>query len=211
MKNIFKINKKVRPVVKIPDFTFVDYHDLQPNICYYFRDYNSNNNYDIMEAKIERTKNKIKNRYTLGAGTCIKVLDGFMTTFLRHRNDNLNKTELIEKVIEECEITDETVLKRFRTSKVPEDFKKSTTYKNIINDGYDLLYVTNTDKKSQLEQTYMVFVKEVKQKVIDRDVNYFSFKPVQLIVKFDYLKGKTKDKYNVYEFPEINIPTSILK
>lgn len=211
MKELFNINKKEKPLVKIPDFTFIGYHNLQPGIGYYVREYSNNNNYDIMEAKIERTRHIFGKRYTLGAGTTVKVLDGFMTTFLKHRNENLSQEDFVEKVIEECNITDETVLNRFRTSEVPNDFVKTKEYKNVIKDGYKLLYVTNSDKGSKFEQSYMVFAKEIKQKIIDTDVNYFSFKPIQIIVKIDYLKGKTKDKYNVYEFPEINIPTSILK
>ena len=58
MNEIFNIDKKQKPLVDIPGFTFVGYHNLQPGVCYYVRKYDNSNNFDFVEAKIVKTGNK---------------------------------------------------------------------------------------------------------------------------------------------------------
>lgn len=211
MNEIFNIDKKQKPLVDIPGFTFVGYHNLQPGVCYYVRKYDNSNNFDFVEAKIVKTGNKVKDRYTLTAGTGIKILDSFMYSYLKHKNENLKYYDFIETTLKESNMDNEEFRKRFMDGNIPKEIKNKKAYKAIINDKYQVLYVSKSPKEQKLEQIYIVFVKETEQKLMDVDINYITFKPVQFITKLAYLKGKSTDKYLVYEYPEINIPTSILK
>lgn len=211
METVFKYNKKIKPLVKINDFKFVDYHNLQPSICYYIRKYDEHNNYDLVEAKIQRTKNVIKDRYTLGAGTSIKVIDSFMYSYLRHRNEKLDYKTFINLALKESNLNTDYYKNRYNNSSIPAEFKRTTKWHNLLSDKYSVLYVLSSEKNQALKQHYIVFVKETNEKVLNETISYITFKPVQLIVKMDYLKGKTTSKYHVNELPEINIPTSILK
>lgn len=211
MNDLFKINNKIKPLVKVPDFTFIDYHNLQPSICYYVRKYDDHNDFDLMEAKIVKTNNKVKDRYTLGAGTSIKVLDSFMYYFLKHRNEKMDYNTFINNALNDANITDKFYLEKYKDGSIPKSFKMSAKYHNILGNKFEILYVERSSKDKKLEQIYIVFVKELKEQVMNTEINYVIFKPVRLMTKMDYLKGKTKDQYSVYEYPEIYIPTSILK
>lgn len=210
METVFNYNKKIKPLVKVPDFKFIDFHNLQPGICYYIRRCDNHNNYDIMEARIERTANKVKNRYTLGAGTSVKVLDSFMYSCLKHKDEDISYDEFIDLTLKESGLDTEEYRKLYADGNIPKDFKNNKKFKALLNDGYSVLYVVNS-KEGKIEQSYMVLVKRTKEKLIDTEIDYFSFKPVQIIVKMSYLKGEGKEKYNVFEFPDINIPVSILR
>lgn len=211
MNDVFKINTKIKPLVKIPDFTFIDYHNLQPSICYYIRKYDDHNDFDLMEAKIVKTNNKVKDRYTLGAGTSIKVLDSFMYYFLKHRNEKMDYNTFINNALNDANLTDNFYLEKYKDGSIPKSFKMSAKYHNILGNKFEILYVERSSKDKKLEQIYIVFVKELKEQVMNTEISYIIFKPVRLMTKMDYLKGKTKDQYSVYEYPEICIPTSILK
>ena len=211
MNDLFKINTKIKPLVKVPDFTFIDYHNLQPSICYYIRKYDDHNDFDLMEAKIVKTNNKVKDRYTLGAGTSIKVLDSFMYYFLKHRNEKMDYNTFINNALNDANLTDKFYLEKYKDGSIPKSFKMSAKYHNILGNKFEILYVERSSKDKKLEQIYIMFVKELKEQVMNTEINYVIFKPVRLMTKMDYLKGKTKDQYSVYEYPEIYIPTSILK
>lgn len=211
MNDLFKINNKIKPLVKVPDFTFIDYHNLQPSICYYIRKYDDHNDFDLMEAKIVKTNNKVKDRYTLGAGTSIKVLDSFMYYFLKHRNEKMDYNTFINNALNDANLTDNFYLEKYKDGSIPKSFKMSAKYHNILGNKFEILYVERSSKDKKLEQIYIVFVKELKEQVMNTEISYIIFKPVRLMTKMDYLKGKTKDQYSVYEYPEICIPTSILK
>ena len=211
MNDLFKINNKIKPLVKVPDFTFIDYHNLQPSICYYIRKYDDHNDFDLMEAKIVKTNNKVKDRYTLGAGTSIKVLDSFMYYFLRHRNEKMDYNTFITNALNDANLTDNFYLEKYKDGSIPKSFKMSAKYHNILGNKFEILYVERSSKDKKLEQIYIMFVKELKEQVMNTEISYIIFKPVRLMTKMDYLKGKTKDQYSVYEYPEICIPTSILK
>lgn len=210
MEKIFKINKKIKPLVKIPDFTFVDYHKIQPSICYYIRKIDAYNNFDIVEARIVRTSNNLKNRYTLGAGTTFKILDSFMVSYLKHKKEKLNYKEFINKSLKENNMDTKTYHQIYDNGSLPKEYKETNDYKKLINNDYKILYVSHSSKEKTIEQIYTVFVKEVKQKLIDTEINYVIFKPVSLMVRPSYLQTKSGTKYSVFEYPELNIPTSIL-
>ena len=211
MNSVFKIDKKQKPLVNINGFTFIGYHNIQPGICYYIREYDGHKNFDFVEATISKTGNNIKNRYVLTAGTSIKILDSFMYTYLKHRNEKMDYKEFVDTSLKESGITDKKILETYKDGKLPKEIKDIDKYKSMINEGYKILYVAKSPKDKKLEQIYVVFVKEIKQKLLDTEINYISFKPIQFIVKLSYLKGKNKEKYSFYEYQELNIPTSILK
>lgn len=217
MNDVFKINTKIKPLVKIPDFTFIDYHNLQQSVCYYIRKYDDHNDFDFMEAKIVKTGNKVKDRYTLGSGTSIKILDSFMYYYLKERElyDNRNKIftykDFVKGALEDANITDKTIIERYSDGTIPEEFKFTDTYKDLIKKDYQVLYVSRSPKEKKIEQYYIVFVQEIKQDLMGTEINYVNFKPVHLITSLDYIKNKSKDKYLVHEYEELHIPTSILK
>ena len=211
MNEIFNIDKKQKSLINIPGYTFIGYHNIQPGVCYYAREFDDKKNFDFVEAKIVKTGNKVKNRYALTAGTSIKILDSFMYSYLKHRNENLKYYDFIETTLKESNMNNEEFRKRFMDGNIPKEIKNKKAYKAIIKDKYQVLYVSKSPKEQKIEQIYVVFVKEVKQKLMDVDINYVSFKPVHFITKMDYLNGKSTNKYLVYEYPEINIPVNILK
>lgn len=217
MNDVFKINNKIKPLVKIPDFTFIDYHNLQQSVCYYIRKYDDHNDFDFMEAKIVKTGNKVKDRYTLGSGTSIKILDSFMYYYLKERELYGNRYKIftykdfVRGALEDANITDKTIIERYSDGIIPEEFKFTDTYKNLIKNGYQILYVSRSPKEKKIEQYYIVFVQEIKQDLMGTEINYVNFKPVHLITSLDYMKNKSKNKYLVHEYEELNIPTSILK
>lgn len=218
MNDVFKINTKIKPLVKIPDFTFIDYHNLQQSVCYYIRKYDDNNDFDFIEAKIVKTDNKVKDRYTLGSGTSIKILDSFMYYYLKIRNTdviysnkNLIYKDFINQALKDANITDKTIIERYIDGNIPKEFKESDLYKNLIKNDYQVLYVSKSPKEKKIEQYYIVFVQEIRQDLMGTEINYINFKPVHLITSLDYMKNKSKDKYLVHEYEELHIPTSILK
>ena len=217
MNDVFKINTKIKPLVKIPDFTFIDYHNLQQSVCYYIRKYDDNNDFDFIEAKIVKTDNKVKDRYTLGSGTSIKILDSFMYFYLKKKdlygsgNNIFSYKDFIKAALEDANITDKEIIERYSDGTIPKEFKESDLYKNLIKNDYQVLYVSKSPKEKKIEQYYIVFVQEIKQDLMGTEINYVNFKPVHLITSLDYMKNKSKDKYLVHEYEELHIPTSILK
>ena len=209
MEKVFNLTNK-KPPLKIPDFKFIGYHQLQPNIAYYIRKYDDYKNFDLLEAKIE-DRHKLFKRYTLGAGTNIKYLDSFMYAHLKYRKDEKVKDykTFLDLVIKDSNL--EKTKSKYENSKIPKQFEKEPLYLNLKAQGYKLLYVVNSDERQKIEQSYMVFVKETNEKLLDTDINYIIFKPIQLITKMSYLQGKSGSKYNIHEYQELNIPTSILK
>lgn len=217
MDNVFKINTKIKPLVKIPDFTFIDYHNLQQSVCYYIRKYDDHNDFDFMEAKIVKTENKVKDRYTLSSGTTVKILDSFMYFYLKKKdlygpgNNIFSYKDFIKAALEDANITDKDIIERYSDGNVPKEFKESDTYKDLIKKGYQVLYVSRSPKEKKIEQYYIVFVQEIKQDLMGTEISYINFKPVHLITSLDYMKNKSKNKYLVHEYDELHIPTSILK
>lgn len=209
MDTVFKFSNK-KELVKIPDFKFIGFHDTQLNVAYYIRKYDNFNNFDFMEAKIEPTGNKLKDKYTLASGTKINILDSFMYSYLKHRKEDVSYEDFIVNSLKENGMFSDENKEHYLNSYIPKEYKLTTNYHNIASKGYKLLYVINSTKDKAIEQHYIVFVKENKMKLLDRDIEYITFKPVQLIISLDYLKSKKGNKYLVNEFSEVNIPSSIL-
>lgn len=209
LKDVFNLDNKSKSYVKIPNYTCLGHHNIHTDVYYYARMFD-NANIEFMEAKIVPTGNKVFNKYTLGAGTSIKILDAFMLNALFA--DSYKKYE--------CFVTG-TLKKAFNfdDKKAKEEFKKHYKFelpttkekKKALEQGFKILYNVRNDKENKIEQIYAVFVKEVKQKVFDVDLDYIVFKPMQYITKMEYIKGKSNDKYNVIELQEICVPKSLIK
>lgn len=162
MKNVFDISKKTKPYVKIPKYTYIKGHELQPDIHYYIKPYDNNNNYDFMEAKIGLSGKSMFERFTILSGTSIKIIDSFMFSYLKHRKDDkfdFKSENFIRLSLEEAGMLSEKILKYY-TQNVPADFKTNKIYKDTIKDGYDLLYVASGDAENVVKQFVIVFVKE---------------------------------------------------
>lgn len=212
MKNIFKLTK-LRPLIKFKGYKYIGTHDSYEGVNYYLRQYDNHNNYEFMEAKIEGTNGLFK-KYMLASGTSIKILDSFMFSYLKHRNDkdidSLMEHGFVKKSLEENNFS--TSLVKIYSNDVPKRIADTDYYKNLIKDGFKVLYVMNNEhSKRQYSTVHLTMVKELKQKLIDEDLSYVVFKNAEFTVKPSFINKTGKDKYAMFELPSLNIPTSILK
>lgn len=212
MKDIFKITK-LKPLIKFKGYKYIGVHNSYEGINYYIRKYDNNNNYEFMEAKIEGTNGLFK-KYMLASGTSIKIIDTFMFSYLKHRNDKnikkLIKHDFIDMTIKENNLNKQ--LCNVYTIDVPKEIKETLYYKKAIEDGYKVLYVMNNEnKKRKYGTVYLTLVKELNQKLLEEDLSYVIFKNAEFVIKPSFVEGKSKDKYTMFELPSLNIPTSILK
>lgn len=212
MKNIFKLTK-LRPLIKFKGYKYIGTHDSYEGVNYYLRQYDNHNNYEFMEAKIEGTNGLFK-KYMLASGTSIKILDSFMFSYLKHRNDkdidSLMEHGFVKKSLEENNFS--TSLVKIYSNDVPKRIADTDYYKNLIKDGFKVLYVMNNENsKRQYSTVHLTMVKELKQKLIDEDLSYVVFKNAEFTVKPSFINKTGKDKYAMFELPSLNIPTSILK
>ena len=212
MKSIFNITK-LKPLIKFRGYSYIGPHNSYEGINYYVRKYDNHNNYEFMEAKIDGTNGLFK-KYMLASGTTIKILDSFMYSYLKHRKDkdidSLMEHGFVKKSIEENHFNKELI--KTYTSQVPKAIQDTDYYKNLIKDGYKVLYVMNNEtSKRQYSTVHLVMVKELSQKLIDEDLSYVVFKSAEFAVKPSYINKQSKEKYAMFELPSLNIPASILK
>ena len=212
MKTIFNLTK-LRPLIKFRGYKYIGTHNSYEGINYYIRKYDEHNNYEFMEAKIEGTNTLFKKFY-LAAGTSIKILDSFMFSYLKHRKDkdfnSLMEHGFVKKSIEENKFNKE-LLKTY-SNDVPKKIADTDYYKNLINDGFKVLYVMNNEtSKRKYSTVHLVMVKELNQKLMEEDLSYVVFKTAEFAVKPSYINKTGKEKYAMFELPGLNIPTSILK
>lgn len=212
MENVFNITK-LKPLIKFKGYKYIGTHNSYEGINYYLRKYDDHNNYEFMEAKIEGT-NGLFRKYMLASGTSIKILDSFMFSYLKHRNDkdieSLIEHGFIKKSIEENNFNKE-LLKTY-SNDVPKSIKDMEYYKKLIEDGYKVLYVMNNEtSKHKFSTVHLTMFKELKQKLVDEDLSYVLFKNAEFAVKPSFINKTGKEKYTMFELPDVNIPTSILK
>lgn len=212
MKDIFKITK-LKPLIKFRGYEYIGVHNSYEGINYYARKYDNHNNYEFMEAKIDGTNGLFK-KYMLSSGTSIKILDSFMYSYLKHRNDKdfnlLMEHGFVKMSLEENKFNNN--LTKIYTSQVPKAIQDTEYYKNLIKDGYKVLYVMNNEtSKKQYSTVHLVMVKELNQKMMDEDLSYVIFKNAEFAVKPSFINKTSKEKYAMFELPSLNIPVSILK
>lgn len=210
MKNVFKFTK-LKPLIKFSGYKYIGNHDNFGYINYYIRKYDNHNNYDFMEAKIDKLPKKKFNRYSLSGGTSIKIIDSFMFSYLKHRNENnLLSKAFIETALKEANLAPSLI--EYYTTRVPKEIKDTEYYKKAKKDGYKVLYCMNNEvKDTKFANVYLVMVKDETQKWVGEDISYVNFKMAEFTVKPSYIKNGGKNKYFMLEHPNINIPTSILK
>lgn len=212
MKDIFKITK-LKPLIKFRGYEYIGTHNSYEGVNYYVRKYDNHNNYEFMEARIDGTNGLFK-KYMLAAGTSIKILDSFMYSYLKHRNDKdfnlLMEHGFVKMSLEENKFNKNLI--KVYTSQVPKAIQDTEYYKNLIKDGYKVLYVMNNEtSKKQYSTVHLVMVKELNQKMMDEDLSYIVFKNAEFAVKPSFINKTSKEKYAMFELPSLNIPVSILK
>lgn len=212
MKDIFKLTK-LKPLIKFRGYVYIGSHNSYEGINYYARKYDNHNNYEFMEAKIDGTNGLFK-KYMLSSGTSIKILDSFMYSYLKHRKDkdidSLMEHGFVRKSLEENNFSAD--LTKLYTSQVPKAIQETDYYKNLIKDGYKVLYVMNNEtSKRQYSTVHLVMVKELNQKLMEEDLSYVVFKNAEFAVKPSFITKQSKEKYAMFELPSLNIPVSILK
>ena len=212
MNSIFNMTK-LKPLIKFRGYKYIGPHNSYEGVNYYVRKYDNHNNYEFMEAKIDGTDGLFK-KYMLSSGTSIKILDSFMYSYLKHRKDtdfeSLMEYGFVKKALKENNFN-EDMLKLY-TSQVPKAIQDTTYYKNLVNDGYKVLYVMNNEtSKRQYSTVHLVMVKELNQRLMDEDLSYVVFKNAEFAVKPSYITKQSKEKYAMFELPSLNIPANILK
>lgn len=214
MKEVFNITK-LRPLIRFKGYKYIGIHDTFEGINYYVRPYDNHNNYEFMEAKIEGTEGLFR-KYMLASGTSIKVLDSFMYSYLKHRKDEdikkLIKKGFIKKSLEENNFENVKKLQKTYSNNVPEEITKMDYYKKMVKDGFDILYVTSNESPDKQYNTVgLTFVKEEHQDLMGTDLSYVIFKTTEFVVRPSFVKGKSKEKYMMFEQPGLNIPVDILR
>lgn len=193
--DIFKTSKKPFNL-KLNGYIFLGVHP-EFNTVYFARNFDDNN-FDIAVMQVLEEKGKFNiPKYTYLAGSKIMVIDTFMINYLKNKENNH------DKVIEQLKI-DKLEFKKMFTSEIPEEMADYREITMCLDNGYKILYVKNNDSvvKKFGNTIDVVFYKEV---VASEESTYILFKQVEFIKKKD---GKS---YFVFDFPEIQIPTFILK
>lgn len=212
MNEVFK-KSKLKPLIKFTGYDYIGTHNSYEGTNYYVRQYDTHNNYEFMEAKIEGTPGVFK-KFMLAAGTSIKIVDSFMYSYLKHRNDKdiktLIKKGFIEKSLKENKFEKYDELKKIYTTKVPTEITKTDYYKKLVNDGYEVLYVKNIEANKDFNTVSLVMVKEEKQEIMGADLSYVLFRSSEFVVRPSYVNGKGKEKYMQFMLPDLNIPVDIL-
>lgn len=212
---IFKESKK-QPI-KFRNFTFIGYHPDYP-AAYYYKDL-GRDNFEIMECTLEGNSKKPE----IGAGTNVKVIDSFMSNYIYIRRNNIKletNKDFIDYVIKNTfgDYTDklaENMSEKFY-SKVPTEVKNSKNYKELLSDGYNLLYCSNDeseDRKMGIVTLCLVKEEHLKSvsKNIELDRKFTIFQPLQFRVSPGYIKGTSKVKYIEENHQPIVICHDLLK
>ena len=209
--NIFKITKQ-RPLIKFKDYKYIGMHDNVQGVNYYVRKYDNFGNYCLMEAVIEKVKGFRK--FVLGAGTKINMLDTFMMTYLQCRSDKKN-FNIDEDFIKLAILNSKSLNEEFTSMyslNLPIEIKVETNFMKALKDGYKLLYVFNNEVGNRkFAKVQVILVKELKQEFAGEQLGYVIFKTLEYLVKPSFIKGEKTSKYMYFEYPDIRIPSSILK
>lgn len=213
MLEIFKTSKG-QPI-KFRNFQFIGWHPDYP-VAYYYKQL-PRDNYELLECVVEGAK-----KPEVGPGTSVKVLDAFMTNYLAQIAEEVDRKpkEFIEKVIEttygdfDANIKSE-MIKKF-TSPVPKEIKESRLFKELLEDGFTVLYCSNDeseDRKMGVVNITLYKNEHVvsKDERIAIDRKFTIFKPLRYRVLPSYLKSKSKTKYMEEEHQPIIICHDILK
>lgn len=215
LKDIFNFSK-LKPLIKFNQYKYIGPHDSCEGINYYIRKYDEHNNYELMEAKIEKLP-KLFNSLVLSAGTNIKILDTFMMTYLKNRKQLLENPEMVgsDEFIRLGILMSGTHNEEYESlysNKVPLELKIDTNFMKAKSDNYRVLYVLNTEtEKRKFGKVQIVMVKEHTQKFAGSDLSYVCFKIMEYVIKPSYVKEGKKPKYMYFEHQPLNIPVSILK
>lgn len=213
MNEVFK-KSKLKPLIKFKGYDYIGTHNSYEGVNYYVRKYDNLNNYEFMEAKIEGRPGLFK-KFMLAAGTSIKMIDTFMYSYLKHRNDKdiktLLKKGLIEKTLKESNFENVEELTKIYTTKVPAVIANGDYYQKLSKDGYEVLYVKEIKNEKQFNTVSLVMVKEEHQELMGTDLSYVLFRSSEFVVRPSYVSGKGKEKYMQFNLPDINIPVDILK
>lgn len=213
MLEIFKTSK--RQPMKFRNFKFIGWHPDYP-VAYYYKQL-PRDNYELLECVVEGAR-----KPEIGPGTNVKVLDAFMTNYLAQviKNPNIKNIEFIDGVIKTTyndfdEKVKTEMLKKF-TALVPKEIKESRLYKELISEGFEILYCSNDeseDRKMGVVNITLYKNERVvsKDERIDIDRTFTIFKPLRYRVLPSYIKNKSKTKYMEEEHQPIIICHDILK
>lgn len=204
---LFK-SSKYKPF-KIKGFKPVGSHADYNNVFYYVRELN-NDNFDLMEARIESYK---KNKFCLAAGTSVKMIDTFMSNYLYMKANGLkyDEEDFIEYALNTSFKPNEEEMKQLLTiytNNLDKEQLKLKEIKEILEDGYKVLYIRNGMNINKFGVNTIVFVKTQKIESVKRE--FTLFKCINLRLRPSYIKGESKDKYMIEKVPDTIILNDLL-
>ena len=221
---LFKESKK-QPI-KFRGFKFIGYHQDFP-AAYYYKPI-GRDNFELMECMLEGFK-----KPEVGAGTNVKVIDAFMSNYLKLLEGDKSKVSKIPTLYDSRSSEDfiksvikntyddfkpkqkELMLQKF-TSVVPNQIYNGKTFQDLLEDGYKVLYCSNDESEERVFGIVnIVMVKEEnifrKTKDFQIDRKFTIFKPLQYRVTAKYIKKESRVKYAEDETQPIVINHELLK
>lgn len=208
MKNIFKKAKK--SPVKLKGYNYIGQHPDYEDVYYYIR-HIGNDNYDFIEAKIDKTK-----KGELTAGTSIKILDSFMFNcikadlegqtfdsredFIGYVYDNSFKGSLVSK---------EDFVNIYN-AKIPNEIKTKEEFKKAKKEGFDILYCGKSLQEKKFETYSVVLVKREEYDFYGVQRVFTRFKSILYMTKPSYVKKEGVEQFNEFPQSDLNIIHDIL-
>lgn len=202
MKSIFKISKK--SPIKLTGYNYIGQHPDYEFIHYFIRDL-GNDNYDFIEAKLDKKKRK----YELSAGTSIKVIDSFMYNCLKADIEGIkfdSKKEFIEYVYDNSFENSETSKEDFiniYNAKISNNIATQEEFKKAKKEGFEVLYCGKSLQKKKFETYSVVLVKKEELDVYGLKREFTRFKSILYMTKPSYIKKEGVEQFN--EFPQSDL------
>lgn len=202
MKDIFKKTKK--SPIKLTGYDYIGQHPDYEFIHYFIRNL-GNDNYDFVEAKLDKKKRK----YELSAGTSIKVLDSFMFNCLKADIEGTkfdSKKAFIEYVYDNSFTDSETSKEDFVSiynTKIPNSISTQEEFKKAKKEGFEVLYCGKALQKKKFETYSVVLVKKEELDVYGLKREFTRFKSILYMTKPSYIKKQGVEQFN--EFPQSDL------
>ena len=210
---LFKESKK-QPI-KLRGFKYIGYAENYPNICYYYKEL-PRDNFEILTCSLEGTQRKPE----LGAGTNVKVIDVFMSSYLYNLRNGIStgdRAGFIDATIRTSfEDLDEEKIKAMVckfNSAIPEEIKEFDSYKEAKKDGFKVLYCSNDEGKDRAFGVVNLVL--FKYTTVDSESlkihnEYTVFRLLRFMVTPNYVKHKNGKKYNEVKQEDVIVDHNLL-
>ena len=208
MKSVFKKAKK--SPIKLKGYNYIGQHPDYEDVYYYIR-HIGNDNYDFMEAKLDKTK-----KGELTAGTSIKILDSFMFNCIKA---DLEETKFDSKedfigYVYDNSFKDSSVSKEdfvnIYNAKIPNEIKTKEIFKEAKKAGFEVLYCGKSLQEKKFETYSVVLVKKEEFDFFGMKREYTRFKSILYMTKPSYIKKQGVEQFEEFPQSDLNIIHDIL-